>query len=261
MWLALAAAVALTDPCAAAAYQGFDLWIGQWSVHSPGEAPAASSIERLGAGCAILESYREGGGYSGTSLNYRDPGDGQWRQVWIDSRGSLSEFRGPAGSGGIDFAGFTRRASGGRALRRMSVTREGTRNVRQRSLVSLDDGASWQDHYSLEYRPDTHASLAAPCHAPSAPQAESAVRRAMALAAYAPDAVLLPPGEAPTSLAARAPATVGRADTVCVAGPVALVEGQSSGEAHWAILRDQDGVWRISVLAWRRSRRASPTHG
>lgn len=301
MWLALVAAVAAADPCAAAAYRGFDPWIGQWSVHSAEPGAASSSIERLGAGCAVLESYRQGDGYSGTSLNYRDPGTGEWRQVWIDSRGSLSEFHGTAGAAGIDFAGFTRRASGGRALRRMSVTREGARNVRQRSLVSLDDGASWQDHYSLQYRPDRHPSLAGPCEAPPAPAAESAARAVVdalvaadnaaslegVLAAYAPDAVLLPPGEAPVGgavairsryerlFAAWRPALEGHVESTCVAGPVALVEGRSGGrmrgkapggerpvdDVYWAILRETDGAWRISVLAWRPRRPASPTRG
>ncbi len=302
MWLALVAAAAIADPCASAAYRGFDFWIGQWSVHAADDpSVASSSIERLGAGCAVLESYRQADGYSGTSLNYRDPGDGQWRQVWIDSRGSLSEFHGPAGETGIDFSGFTRRASGGRALRRMSVTREGARDVRQRSLVSLDDGASWQDHYSLEYRPDTHPSLAGPCLTPSAPDAEAAARAVVeglvaadnaadlgaALAAFAPDAVLLPPGEAPLAgaatlrsrygalFAAWQPALDGHVDSACVAGPVAFVEGHNGGrmrgkargaaraidDEYWTILRQESGAWRISVLAWRPRRVLAPGRG
>ena len=284
------------DPCARPEFTGLDAWIGSWSVGS-GDAAAASSIERLGAGCAVFESYREGD-YSGRSLNYVDPQDGRWHQVWLDSAGALSDFEGTARApGGVDFEGFTRRAGGERVLRRMSVVPEGE-GVRQRSWLSRDGGVTWQDHYSLAYRRDVHDSLAGPCQAPAAPDAERRARAsaeavvaadnasnlAGVLASYARDAVLLPPGDVPVAGADRIraryerlfagfrPAIDGRIAQVCVAGPVALVQGHNGGrlvgkdgapsraidDDYWMVLRDDGSGFRISVLAWRPARPASP---
>ena len=283
MMLALALTLgfaASPDPCAAPEYHGLDFWLGAWSVHSS-DPEAASSIEPLGAGCAVLESYREPGGYSGQSLHYRDPQDGRWHQLWMDSAGAVSEFTGtPRAAEGIDFEGFTRPAGGGRVLRRMTLSPEAG-SVRQRSWLSRDAGKTWQDHYSLEYRRALHPSLAGPCTAPSAPDAEERVRRVVSgivaahnaralddvLALYAPDAVLLPPADAPVAgaetIRARyarlfkglAPAIEGRVEKICVAGSVAIVVGHNGSRM---LLRDDGSGWRISVLLWRPRRPASP---
>jgi ketosteroid isomerase-like protein len=289
---------AAAEACGAAAYRGLDFWLGTWSVHSD-DPDATSVIERLAAGCALLENYHEPGGYSGKSLNYVDPHDHAWHQVWIDSTGALSQFVGaPRPGGGIDFTGETRRPRGDSARRRMSLAPEGTGTVRQLSRVSFDGGATWKPHYSLEYRPDPGPPVAGPCQTPGDPVAEAAARaiagmlaaadnaRALerVLALYQPEAVLLPPGERPSAeVRARyralfsdsVPAIESHVDQVCVAGPVALVEGHNEGwlrpkrggrarrldDDYWMLLRNDAAGWRISVLAWRPRSAPSPARG
>jgi hypothetical protein len=47
-----------TDPCSAVAYRALDFWLGSWTVLAKSKPVAESRIQRLGAGCAVLESYR-----------------------------------------------------------------------------------------------------------------------------------------------------------------------------------------------------------
>lgn len=94
---------------------------------------------------------------------------------------------------------------------------------------------------------------------------------------YAPDAILLPPGETPVRgweairprydalFSAFAPAIEGHIDEVCVSGAVAFVRGRNRGQfvsrsqqstrqlddAYLMLLRrDENGRWRISHLMW-----------
>jgi ketosteroid isomerase-like protein len=280
-----------TDPCADPRFRGLDFWVGSWSVLSNGREVAESAIERLGAGCAIVESYRQADGYSGKSLNYVDPEDGTWRQVWIDRLGAVSEFRGEAGEGRVEFTGATR-SRDGRALRRMALAAAGGGRVRQSSLISRDEGRTWQAHYSLEYVPAVARLEPQPC-VPSGDGAPEADARAAAasiveadnaaaldriLSFYSASAILLPPGSAPVGglgrirgryealLAEYAPAIETRIDRVCVGGSVAFVEGHNSGrlvrrgggsdrtldDSFLMVLRREgEAPWRIEQLAWR----------
>ena len=96
-------------------------------------------------------------------------------------------------------------------------------------------------------------------------------------ASYAPDAILLPPNEAPVRgwdairpryealFSAFAPAIEGHVDEVCVNGALAYVRGVNRGQfvsrsqqptrklddVYLMLLRrDEDGRWRISHLMW-----------
>jgi uncharacterized protein (TIGR02246 family) len=99
--------------------------------------------------------------------------------------------------------------------------------------------------------------------------------------AYAPDAVLLPPGEGSVQGAAAirrryeslfaefSPAIQGRIDEICVSGAIAIVRGHNGGRLSplggtpprelsdsylMALARGADGTWRITHLIWHRDR-------
>lgn len=100
------------------------------------------------------------------------------------------------------------------------------------------------------------------------------------LSLYAPDAVLMPPGEAPVQgraairpryeglFAAYTPAIEGRIDELAVDGTTAFVRGHNGGrlvplgdalpreldDVYLMLLRrEKDGAWRISHLIWHRA--------
>jgi len=144
-----AAAQTMDSHCTAAAHHALDFWLGEWTVRSGDDVVATSRIDRSPLGCAIVESYRQSDGFSGTSLSFYDPVVKRWRQTWIDSTGSVGEFAGDPAPGAVRFTGETHRADGTRIQRRMTLTAEGGR-VRQVSFASRD-GVQWQPHYDLIY--------------------------------------------------------------------------------------------------------------
>jgi hypothetical protein len=144
-----AAPAELPPSCSDAARHALDFWLGEWTVRSGDEVVATSRIERSPLGCAIVESYRQNDGYSGTSLSFYDPMLKRWRQTWVDSTGAIGEFVGEASVESVQFTGETHRADGTRIHRRMSLATEDG-SVRQTSWASRD-GIAWQPHYELVY--------------------------------------------------------------------------------------------------------------
>lgn len=139
----------MDSPCTAAVHHALDFWLGEWSVRSGEEIVATSRIDRSPLGCAIVESYRQNDGFSGTSLSFYDPVLKRWRQTWVDSAGGAGEFTGDPAPNALHFTGETHRADGTRIQRRMTLTAEGA-HVRQVSFASRD-GVQWQPHYDFVY--------------------------------------------------------------------------------------------------------------
>lgn len=150
---ALLACTGARAACEAPEHRQLDFWLGRWEVWSGGEKVAESRIERSDAGCAIVERYRQADGYTGTSLNFRDPALRRWRQSWADSLGGVGEFTGIAAEAEMAFTGETHRPDGTRVLRRMTLSRRADGSVRQLSLASTDGGVTWKPHYDFVYRP------------------------------------------------------------------------------------------------------------
>ena len=112
-------------------------------------------------------------------------------------------------------------------------------------------------------------------------EADNAGALERVLAYYAPDAVLLPPGQPPVAgkaairpryeamFAAFAPAIVARVDEACASGSLAFVRGHNGGRLAarkgggdqvlddpylMLLARSGDGAWRITHLIWHRNR-------
>ena len=145
-------AMALAAACDGAPYHALDFWLGDWEVKEGNEVVATSRIERISDGCAIRETYRQKDGYNGTSMTFRDPVLGKWRQTWVDTRGAVGEFSGDVVDGVMKFTGETHTPEGVTVLRRMSLAPEKGK-IRQTSFASRDGGATWKPHYEIIYTP------------------------------------------------------------------------------------------------------------
>jgi hypothetical protein len=85
-------AAALTAPaalagdagCSGAPYRDFDFWLGDWQVATPdGEHAGRNSITSEQSGCLLVERWVGARGNTGTSMNFYDPVQHAWRQVWV----------------------------------------------------------------------------------------------------------------------------------------------------------------------------------
>ncbi|HWA61758.1 MAG TPA: hypothetical protein VG939_10305 [Caulobacteraceae bacterium] len=160
--LALAASPAIAQPaapppgCTSPESRQFDFWVGRWTVSPyghPEKTVASSLIERLYGGCAIRENWSPTGGTGGGSLSSWVPGEGAWRQTWVDSAGSRVDFKGGWDGHAMVLTGVWPQPGHPSQLTRMTYTREDGGAVRQRGETSDDGGKTWAPGFDLLYRP------------------------------------------------------------------------------------------------------------
>ncbi len=76
-------------------HRQFDFWLGEWEVHNAaGELQGHNLIGKVQRGCALSEQWRSVRGGTGQSLNWYDPGSGQWHQLWLDAGASIIDISG-----------------------------------------------------------------------------------------------------------------------------------------------------------------------
>lgn len=93
---ALDAMRAVARPCTAqAAYRAFDFWLGTWEVHTAdGTLAGHNRITSEAGGCRIDEHWQSASGGTGRSINFLDPGSGEWVQIWHSPAGLFIRIRG-----------------------------------------------------------------------------------------------------------------------------------------------------------------------
>lgn len=135
----------------------FDFWIGEWDVYgasaAPGQPPAQSRIELVEDSCVIAEYYSTAG-FAGRSLNVYDASTKKWRQFWVDSKGSLSQYEGELIDGKMVLVAQqppTPPAATG-TLSRMTFSKEGADAVRQFVEQSTDEGKTWSVSFDGLYK-------------------------------------------------------------------------------------------------------------
>ncbi len=83
-------------------FDDFDFWVGEWNVYSNDEKrdfQGTNSITKHHKNCLIMENWTNSQGGMGSSMNYYDPVEDQWRQLWVAGGYSIDY------SGGLDEAG------------------------------------------------------------------------------------------------------------------------------------------------------------
>ena len=144
-----------SNGCNSVESRQFDFWIGRWDVYpkaQPRRKVADSLIEKLYAGCAIRENWMPRGGGDGGSLNAYLPADSMWHQTWIDSAGSLVEFKGQWNGHSMVMEGVWPQPGHPEQRTRMSYTPFSKDEVEQAGQTSDDGGKTWQPSFDLIYR-------------------------------------------------------------------------------------------------------------
>jgi len=83
-------------------FSDFDFWVGEWNVYSnDGEKTfqGTNSITRHHKNCLLMENWTSAQGGDGSSMNYYDPVEDRWRQLWVAGGYSIDY------SGGLDDGG------------------------------------------------------------------------------------------------------------------------------------------------------------
>lgn len=139
--------------CKGAEHSQLDFWVGEWRVFNTADNVeyASSHIEKLGAGCLIRETYdapkAPGGAYLGTSYSAFDFKDRSWRQMYVDTTGTVTLY-----SGGLQGPDMVLEAPGYKVLVRMVYQPQSDGSVRQVGTLSSDGGKTWNPGYDYTYR-------------------------------------------------------------------------------------------------------------
>jgi len=124
-------------------YAVLHFWVGEWDVMVGGERAGTNRIEKILAGCALLEHWVGAGGSEGKSLFYRVPSEDAWKQVWVT--------RNPSRPGGVKEKTLTERTEDGGTIFRGEVVTSNGSVLDQTRLIPLDDGTVRQ---LIEYSRD-----------------------------------------------------------------------------------------------------------
>jgi hypothetical protein len=144
-------------PCAAdPRFHAFDFWIGEWDVQPTGAtrgpvgAGATSIIEAQLDGCVIQENWIPIGGVgSGKSFNVFNTVTRQWEQYYVDTRGSITHYKGTFQPDGSLLYEADQFASSNKL--RMTFFNQGPNQVRQFGQISTDGGKTWSPSFDLTY--------------------------------------------------------------------------------------------------------------
>ena len=144
-------------PCAADRnFHAFDFWIGEWDVQPTGTtrgpigSGSTSIIERQLDGCVIQENWQPLGGVgAGKSFNIYNSATKQWEQYYVDSRGTITLYKGVFKDDGNLY--FEADQFGTPNRIRMTFFNQGPSQVRQLGHVSTDGGKTWVVTFDLTY--------------------------------------------------------------------------------------------------------------
>lgn len=167
--LALAGFLALAPPAAAQeappepprpceddpVHDQLDFWLGEWRVvGAEGRLLGHNRIEKRHGGCVVAEEWTSArSGVTGGSMNYVDPSDGRWRQVYVGSGGYVFEYEAELRDGAMRFEGRLIAPDGTASPTRMVLEPLGDGRVRQTIEGSEDGGATWKTDFVGTYEP------------------------------------------------------------------------------------------------------------
>ncbi|MEM7573816.1 MAG: DUF6503 family protein [Bacteroidota bacterium] len=130
--------------------QKLDFWLGDWEVYVADTLSAYSKITKAEGNCTLHEDYQTTRGYAGRSMNYFDPADSLYKQVWVDKLNGLIRFQEVRAAAGY----LLMEAVGSPQPLRMDYRLDTlTGFVTQTMESSQDNGATWVSIFNGEYRP------------------------------------------------------------------------------------------------------------
>lgn len=143
---------AIADSCEGEGHRAFDFWLGAWEVTVDGELAGHNEVRRVAGGCGLLESWRSAGGGAGSSVNFYDPTDDRWHQVWVGSSGSRLRLEGGREGRSMVLSGERLGSDEDTIRDRITWTPLEGGAVRQVWEVSADGGEGWRTVFDGVYR-------------------------------------------------------------------------------------------------------------
>lgn len=130
-----------------------DFWLGSWSVTSNinGSLAGNNIIEKQEGGCLIMERWTGASGGTGTSLNYYNPVNQTWRQLWVSAGAYSIDISGGIEDGSMVLTGNIYYFAAGSVGFRGSWTPNADGSVRQFFEQYNDETQSWDVWFDGKY--------------------------------------------------------------------------------------------------------------
>ena len=139
--------------CTSEEARQFDFWIGEWIVETAdGQKAGENKISRQENGCLLREEWTSAGGGTGQSMNYYDPEEKRWNQVWVSFNGSIGYFEGGLKDGAMVLKGKWVNPDGSSYPLNGTWTPLEDGRVRQHFMQSQDGGETWTTWFDGYYR-------------------------------------------------------------------------------------------------------------
>lgn len=144
-----------TDP----ADHMLDFWLGDWEAvdSATNQVDGHDLIEKVLAGAAVIENWRDVDGHAGKSWFYYYRPEKRWKQIWVTDTGFVKEkalvetFAG----GGVRFRGEIPLKDGRKLLDQTTLTPLPDGRVHQVIEQSNDGGVTWRTAYDAYYTRST----------------------------------------------------------------------------------------------------------
>jgi tetratricopeptide (TPR) repeat protein len=135
-------AIQALTPCTSEEYRQFDFWIGDFKVEDPnGSYVGDNEITLHLDGCMLMESWKGAGGMHGMSMNYYDPSDQTWNQIFVDNNGLPANW--PPLKGKLEDGSMVLWSPEGQNRTRWTWTKVSDEKVRQMAESTSDGGETW----------------------------------------------------------------------------------------------------------------------
>lgn len=130
----------------------FDFWVGEWDVMVNGNKVGENDITLAEDGCLLQERYTTPGTFSGQSINYYNPLDQKWHQLWVANNGNVLDYTEvKKAEGMIQFIADFLNPAGVPTKSRLTFTANEDGTVRQLFENSSDGGKSWKPGFDGLY--------------------------------------------------------------------------------------------------------------
>jgi hypothetical protein len=116
-----------------------------------GQIVGTNVITKDEKGFLLTEKWTNNSGGTGTSINYYDPGDKQWKQTWVDAGGNVVQYCGEFGEGKMSLKGRLTKPNGVVVASRVSYSLNTDGSVHQLIERSSDEGQTWKTYFDGKY--------------------------------------------------------------------------------------------------------------
>ncbi len=140
-------------PCSTPEFRQFDFWLGEWIVEGPnGNKAGENKITLQENGCLLREEWTSAQGGTGQSMNYYDPAEKKWNQLWVSAGGSIGYFKGGLEEGAMVLKGRWVNPDGSGYLLNGTWNPLEDGRVRQHFQQSTDEGKTWTTWFDGYYK-------------------------------------------------------------------------------------------------------------